>query len=729
MKKKTKETDDAIILRQKAEQLLKKKYSLKTPNITDGAQLNRCEADTIKLLYELEVHQIELEMQNDELQLTKEKAEINAQKYTNLYDFAPFCYFTLNSEFKICKLNFNGGKLLGKERSKLINRNFTMFITLENRTLFINFLNKVAETKTKQICEVQLSIRENPLIFVHLEAIFLELEQIFLLTIVDITERKQIEEALKESEKIAKAATKTKAEFLANMSHEIRTPLNGVIGFTDLLLTTGLTSSQKEFAANANISSKALLGIISDILDFSKIEAGKMELDIVNSPITEILEQAIDIVQFSACKKGLDVILNIPFNFPERAMVDPLRLKQILLNLLNNAVKFTEEGEIELSVTFTPYDENSGRFDFSVKDTGIGFSDQDSKCLFKAFSQADGSITRKYGGTGLGLVISNYFATKMGSPIAFISEEGTGSEFYFTIDTDYEENPTNRKDIFKGTKVLIADHNSSLMQVISNRFKYWGIENTLVSDLNAIKENTLSNNYDALIIYERLINKSDYLFLNEHLSKNKVNNQKTSIVISYCPYDISGVVHLSKQVNVDYLITKPLITADLFECIKGICTKDTISSRYSKPAKISIIPIESGKRIKVLIAEDVKMNMILIRTLVKKIIPRVELFEAKNGLEAVELFKKKSPDLILMDIQMPELDGLGATKAIKKLESNQGTNIPIIALTAGAFAEDKEKCLNAGMVAFLTKPISIKVLSNVLRKYLSDKHLTGNEAF
>ncbi|MBI9030681.1 PAS domain S-box protein [bacterium] len=540
----------------------------------------------------------------------------------------------------------------------------------------------------------------------------------------DSTSRVKALKELEREKELAQAATKAKSEFLANMSHEIRTPLNGVIGFTDLLLSTDLSENQKQFAINANVSGKALLGIISDILDFSKIEAGKMELDIVNSSVSEIMEQAIDIVKFSACKKGLDVILNIPVDFPDRALVDPLRLKQILLNLLNNAVKFTTSGEIELSAKFTPNDKDSGRFVFCVRDTGIGISEKASKRLFKAFSQADGSITRKYGGTGLGLVISNYFATQMGSHIDFISEEGKGSEFYFAIDTEYVEKNEKRRNILQGTKVLIADRNSHFMNVVRMRLEYWGIEVFSATDFVEITESLTKKNLDLLLIDERFISSDNYHKISKLLTQSKIE-KKCSVVITYCPNDNIDIINISKDFKAHQIITKPLMINELFSMIEGLCSKlkatDTNqTSEKTKPDKHSIAQINTEREIKVLIAEDVDMNMALIKTLVKRIVPNTIITEAKNGMEAVHLFKEESPDLILMDVQMPELDGLEATRAIKKLESKSDRNTPIIALTAGAFSDDKEKCLNAGMIDFLTKPINVKELTRVLNKYLGE---------
>ncbi len=535
----------------------------------------------------------------------------------------------------------------------------------------------------------------------------------------DTTERVKALKELEKEKEVAQAATKAKSEFLANMSHEIRTPLNGVIGFTDLLLSTDLTESQKQFAVNANTSGKALLGIISDILDFSKIEAGKMELDIISTSISDILEQSVDIIKFAACKKSLDVILNIPDNLPEKAMVDPLRLKQILVNLLNNAVKFTQEGEIELSAKFTPLADKSGRFIFSVRDTGIGISEADSKLLFKAFSQADGSITRRYGGTGLGLVISNYFASQMGSHIDFDSEKGVGSEFYFAIDTEYSEGQLTKRGKFAGLKILIAERNSHSLEKLRAKLEYWGMFVTQTTKFNELKNLITSNAYNIIMFDESLIHKEDFSIV-KHALKDNEKLKSCSTIISYCPNDGIDIVEISRKIEANHIMTKPILMSQLYSSIENICNRDIKPdfkvNRTDKPLQ----ELQADNQIKILIAEDVEMNMVLIRALIKKLLKNVDIKEAKNGMEAVHIFKQENPDLVLMDIQMPELDGLEATKAIKKLEKKSGNNTPVIALTAGAFSDDKEKCLKAGMVDFLTKPINVKNLIRVLKKHLEN---------
>ena len=601
----------------------------------------------------------------------------------------------------------------GLQASKIIGK--TVKEVLPNtEDYWINTYGQVAKTKQSLNYEDYSQVFDK---YFEVKAFSPEKDK-FATIFSDSTARFKALKSLEKEKELAQAATKAKSEFLANMSHEIRTPLNGVIGFTDLLLSTQLSENQKQFAVNANSSGKALLGIISDILDFSKIEAGKMELDIINSSLTEIMEQAIDIVKFSACKKDLDLILNIPVNFPEKAMVDPLRLKQIFLNLLNNAVKFTNEGEIELSAKFTALDENRGKFIFSVKDTGIGISEQASQRLFKAFSQADGSITRKYGGTGLGLVISNYLASQMGSHIDFISEENAGSEFYFAVETDYSNDSAKRKNQLKGNNILIADINSNSLNVLKDRLEYWGLEVVTTTSVQKISIGKSIKHFDIIMLDEKLL-KIEEIDQMDDLIKQHLNNKDCSSIICYCPNDNIDIVKISQKIKADHIKSKPLLVNDLFETLQTICNHVKTSNDYPVSENKIFNQISGDKHFKVLVAEDVDMNMALITTLIKKIIPNVEISQAKNGMEAVYLYKQEGPDLILMDIQMPELDGLEATKTIKRIERNKECNTPIVALTAGAFSDDREKCLAAGMVDFLTKPINVKELTKVLKNNLS----------
>ncbi|TDE43444.1 PAS domain S-box protein [Flavobacterium rhamnosiphilum] len=405
---------------------------------------------------------------------------------------------------------------------------------------------------------------------------------------IDITERKQAEIFIKAKE-LAEAANKAKSEFLANMSHEIRTPLNGIIGFTDLLMKTHLGKTQEKYMTTINQSAHSLLYIINDILDFSKIEAGKLDLFIEKYDIKELLNQIMDLIVYQSNQKKLSLELNIAPDVPKYFWTDGVRLKQILINLLSNAVKFTEKGSIKLNVSIIEkIDDSRAKFLFTVIDTGIGIQEENKKKIFNAFSQEDSSTTRKFGGTGLGLTISNQLLGLMNSHLQLVSTVNFGSAFYFYLDLE--------------------------------------ISNEISEDV--------------------------------------------------------------KQ------ITIPAITNE----IVGKSNK-------------------SSKKIKIMIVEDNKINMLLLKTIIKNVPINSAIFEVINGKDAVEQFETINPDIIFMDIQMPIMNGYEATQLIRTLKSGQ--NVPIIAITAGTEKEEKEKCLTAGMNDYISKPIVKGIIEEIISKWTS----------
>ncbi|AGX87831.1 signal transduction histidine kinase [Candidatus Symbiobacter mobilis CR] len=550
--------------------------------------------------------------------------------------------------------------------------------------------------------------------------------QLFALMLVNLFQRNKVHDELVQAVQCAQDASKSKSEFLANMSHEIRTPLNGIIGFTDLLRKTQLTPLQQQYIDNANVSGHTLLGIINDILDFSKIEAGMMSLEIINTDMIELLDHSVDLVKYSANKKNLEVLLDIDPAMPRFAMVDPIRIQQILANLLGNAVKFTEEGEVELQVLYTQLEGTQGRFRFAVRDTGIGITETQKDKLFKAFSQADSSTTRKFGGTGLGLIISDMIAKKMGSKIYIDSTPGQGATFFLDLVTDAEHGAKRDASTIQHIqRCLVIDDNAHNRQILERMLEQWGIAvESCDNGLTALQWLETSQPFDAILCDYHMPYIDGLEVIQMIRQKLRLTPRILPIILLHSSSDNAELHKKCDELGVRFRMTKPVKSQNLFDFLCNLSTKmegdaATIPGETNTTERRKQ-PQTDMPRYSILIAEDVAMNMIVIKGLIQMTYPSITILEANNGIATVEQYTKERPDLILMDVQMPEMDGLDATKIIRDLETHTGKHVPIVALTAGAFKEEQARCLAAGMDAFLTKPIDLEKLTEVLHQFLAE---------
>lgn len=543
----------------------------------------------------------------------------------------------------------------------------------------------------------------------------------------DITALKSYEAQLEEARNKAELANQAKSRFLANMSHEIRTPLNGVIGFTDLLRRTNLDVTQQLYVENANTAGIALLEIINNILDVSKIEAGKLELELGRHDIVELCVQAIDIVRYQASQKGLEMYLIVAPTVPRYARLDSVRLRQVLMNLLGNAVKFTEKGEVILKLDFTAGKRNGmGTYHISVQDTGIGIGEAQFDKLFKAFSQADPSINRRYGGTGLGLLISDLLVKKMGSSIGLESTPGKGSTFFFDVSTQCEPGePAIPSEPVPVNKVLLIDDSATQRRIMTDLLGYWGID--LITAENGMEGLILLNDHPEV---DFIIMDFNMPYLNGIEVARKIRAKETRripILLLHSISDDSDLAETCRDASICLSMSKPIKAALLHQMLmdlEGYMTRfrpgQHFGGQVDEPAEVVT---HSQNPFVVLIAEDIAMNMILTKTLVQQIIGEVTILEATDGIQVLDLMRKHTVDLILMDVQMPGMDGLLASRGVREMEQGTGRRVPIVALTAGALSEERDRCLDAGMDDFLAKPIELQSLRSKVVHYL--KQPTG----
>jgi len=662
------------------------------------------------------------------------------EKYRTIIESIEDGYFEFNKEGRLTFCNSSLSRILGQPQQNLVGQDIRAILEPEHGQKMMQVFYNIYQNQTAHRNELEWSFTQPDGTRKYLETtLSLVIDPLgdvsgFRGLLRDVTRRK-LAEALYQEKLSAEAASRSKSEFLANMSHEIRTPLNSIIGLVELTLDSDLPDEQREDLEVVISAAYALLSLINDILDFSKIEAGKLELEYIPFNLPEFIGESLRILAAKAHEKHLELAYRVDPAVPVIVVGDPARVRQIILNLVGNAIKFTDQGEIVVTVESEKGGQNPYHLAFTVRDTGIGIPKEKQESIFGAFSQADGSTTRKYGGTGLGLAVSKQLVTLMhgriwiespvsvGHLLSRNNEVGPGSSFHFSAHfrkaPKETQTTTAIPDInMKGKRALVVDDNLSNLEITMELMESWEMAPIATTSAQKAKEilraPQQSNSYE-LILVDSDMPEEDGFSLIQWLARQDDLDIKTILMLT----SLRNQQQInSEDLSVSAVITKPVRPSDLLDAIVKVVIQP--QGQTENAIQVSEPKATQPERaLNILVAEDTPFNQKFISRLLDKWGYTAEI--VGNGHKAVTAVAQASYDIILMDVQMPEMDGFEATAKIRELEKQKNVHTPIIAMTAHAMKGDRERCLKAGMDDYVPKPISSEALANAIRNLIKDK--------
>jgi PAS domain S-box-containing protein len=658
-----------------------------------------------------------VKQQTSQLRTQLEKEALLEARHRDIIDNASDFIFTLDHDGRLTSFNPAGERMTGLARTAALGRPFHDLLSPDDSIHPLPIFDLRSEHDPAVTCQTRFKTADGRIIWVEICARALRqpgLRHGLLGVARDISERKQIEEELRRARDAAEANTRAKSAFLANMSHEIRTPMNGVIGMSNLLLDTRLSDEQRDFAETIRNSAESLLTVLNDILDFSKIEAGKLQFETIDFDLHETVESTLELLAARAAGKGVELASYLPTELPRWIRGDPGRLRQVLLNLIGNAIKFTEKGEVVVAVALERETDEEVRLHFEVTDTGPGLDSETQARLFQPFSQADGSTTRKFGGTGLGLAISKQIVHLMEGQIGVRSNLGHGATFWFTVrldkqpyDTPHE--PPPRVTVLSGLRALIVDDNHTNRKILQHYCAAWGLRGepaaSAAEALKALRQAASSDPFQLVLTDYQMPEVDGLTLAREIHQDSRISGARVVLLTSW---DRRFDREELSTCGIIRMLVKPIRQQDLLgallRCVRiGFSTHSsdtTLPSRSTPPAGEPAPRTHNGRILRILVAEDNIVNQRVASLQLRNLGHTVEI--AANGFEVLKALETSTYDVIFMDGQMPELDGYQTTRRIRQDPATSA--IRIIAMTANAMQGDRERCLEAGMDDYISKP-------------------------